>query len=167
MSMKKTVYTLETLLKRTIEEGDCLLWTGYHGNETPYVFHDGKLWPVRRLILALSGIEQKSTFAGCSCGNKSCVAPEHIVQRDKRNQAKVMAKQANTGATKILRIKKMTVTRREKHSKLDIETAREIRASSESAKEAASRVGISKAMVHRIRSGAAWRDGANPFAGLM
>src|SRR5687767_8625125 len=89
------VQTMESLLARTVEEGECLIWRGYVANKTPQVAHNGKMVTVRRLMLQLQGKDPKD-YCASSCGDPLCVAPHHIVSRSKSLHLKRMTKMSAT-----------------------------------------------------------------------
>jgi hypothetical protein len=161
----KTVQTMESLLNRTVEEGDCLLWTGYVGNMVPQVSHGGNVVAVRRLMLKLLGKELRpGDHASTKCRNPLCVHPDHISHRNKQQHAAAMSKSSNRND--FMRAAKVAASKR-KNSKLTMEQAREIRMSQESGPVLAARFGINKEWVNRIKRGDAWREyGGSPFAGL-
>jgi len=161
-----TVHTIESLMEKTIEEGDCRLWTGYIGNNTPQVSHEKKMVMVRRLILKLKGKRvARADHVGTTCGVCGCVEPSHIQQRTRREHSSLMGLSPNRN--RLARAAKMAKHARENRAKLSIEIAREIRASDESGPVWAARLGITRGLVSRIRRGQAWREfGGNPFAGL-
>jgi len=161
----KQVQTLESLLARTVEEGECLLWDGYIGNGVPQVSHGGKVVSVRRLILELSGKDVGPTdYASPKCRNAACVCQEHIVHRTNAQHASAMAKAPTRNHD--LRAAKLAAVARKGDTKINIEQAREIRCSDESGPILAERYGIGKGLIARIRRGEAWREFSNPFAGL-
>lgn len=169
MSKQKTIHTLETLLRRTTEEGDCMLWDGYLGNGTPMVYHDGKLIQVRKLVLILTNVPPRGQYTTCRCGDPLCVAPQHIVQRTTKEQHRLMGLRVSKSATNHARIAKITKARRSKLAKITQEQANEIRVSSESGPVLGARYGITKSQVRNIKIGRSWStalDFGNPFAGL-
>ena len=94
---QKTVHTVESLLARTEEEGECLLWTGWMaGKSAPYVYDGEKMVSVRKMICHLQGRELTGDYFGCSCGNDRCINPEHITQRSKTNHLRRMAKRGQS-----------------------------------------------------------------------
>jgi hypothetical protein len=161
-----TIHTLESIMARTVEEGECLLWTGYFANKVPMVSHAGKVVAVRRLILELSGKTINPTdFASCRCKNKSCVLPAHIELRTKSQHSAAMGNSPNRKEN--VRAAKLATTWRESgRTKITIEIARAIRCSSDSGPVESKRYGIDKAMISRIRRGEAWREFSTPFSGL-
>lgn len=157
------VQTMESLIARTDEEGDCLIWKGYIGNGVPQVSHHGKVIAVRRLMLELQGrVLRIGDHAASKCRNPSCVNPEHISHRNKFQHSAAMH---SAPRNEEVRAAKLAAFRR-KTAKLDMEKAREIRCSDESGPVLAARYGVDKALVSRIRRNEAWREFSNPFAGL-
>lgn len=169
MSKTKTVYTLQTLLDRTTEEGDCRLWTGYAQNGAPMVFHDGKLIQVRKLVLILTGVTLRGQYTACRCGDPLCVAPAHIVQRTVKEHHTLMGLRVSQSSSNPARVAKITKARRGKLAKITQEQANEIRCSDESGPVLGARYGITKSQVRNIKIGRSWNvslDFGNPFAGL-
>jgi hypothetical protein len=161
----KAVQTMETLLARTEEIGDCRQWLGYVGNKVPQVSHDGKVIAVRRLMLTLNGKELRTgDSAGVKCGHQWCVEPEHIAQRDKSQHARKMSKSPNRNEQK--RAANVAAFKRANGAKITMEQAREIRASDESGHVLAGIYGIDKARIARIRRNEAWKEFSSPFSGL-
>lgn len=161
------VHTVESLLARTVEEGDCLLWQGYVTSKTPQVDLNGKMVSVRKLLTQLQGKEVRSgTYFSNSCGNYLCVCPEHTVQRSRKQHSVAMGKAANSGANNVIRLSKITAKKRAT-GKLDMATARQIREQAGTYRDIARQYGVSHALVGFIKRGRYWKDQANPFAGLM
>lgn len=161
----KTVHTVKSLLARTIEEGDCLLWTGYHGNKVPTVSHDGKLYPVRRLLSILAGKPHKDgTWYAPRCGCQSCVNPEHISALTTKQHMMKMGKAAKGNPVRAAKVRAY----RQSISIIGTqERANEIRMSAENSRALAARFGVSKSTICNIRSGRAWKDISSPWAGLL
>jgi ribosome-binding protein aMBF1 (putative translation factor) len=163
---KHAVHTVDSLLARTEEYGECQVWTGYSTNKTPQVDHNGKMVPVRRLLCELDGVAITGQYFGVRCGTELCVCPEHIIQRSQKGHAKVMAKSAAT--RRAAKATDQYIARRNRpDTKLDVDKAREIRESLESGPVLAARFGVSRSLVNKIKRGEYWRDHSNPFAGLM
>lgn len=79
--------TLETLIARTQEEGQCMTWQGYFGNGVPMVSNPEErgMISVRRLILQLTGKNPPDGgFIAPRCGNRQCVNPQHLQHRTQR-----------------------------------------------------------------------------------
>ena len=168
MSKVPKIHTIESLLERTVEEGDCHLWTGYCANGVPQVHHQGKMVAVRRLLLTLAGKDgTAAAFVPCNCGNPRCVEPAHIVQHTAAHHMTRMALAAGTGSAKQIRIARLTQTRRAASAIGSIEVAREIAASTESGPVLAARHGVNRTTINNIKRGRTWATGTNPFATLM
>lgn len=160
----KQVQTIETMLARTTEEGECRLWNGYIGNGVPQVSHKGKVVAVRRLMLDLQGRELKpGEHAVPRCKNPECVHPDHILVRNASQHSKAMLA---VPRNEPLRAARCAEHKRKNGAKINMEIAREIRASDEAGHVLGARFGIDKSMVARIRNGDSWREFSSPFAGL-
>lgn len=158
-----TTHTIESLMARTEEYGDCRLWTGYLGNGVPMVFHDGVLMPVRRLIRTLEGKStNRAFFYSCTCGEGRCVEGTHILERTGNKHMRLMA--ANSDLSPLKRAKLIVVNRTLK-AKLSLDAARQIRASTERTAVLAERYGVSRYTICRVKRHEAWSE--NTFAGLM
>lgn len=165
---KPAVHTTESLKARCTEEGDCWLWDGYLGNGVPMVHHEGKMVAVRKLLTALAGKSiKRGAYFSPSCGNALCVCPDHIVRRSQNEHSGHMARMLAQSPANDLRILKLTQTRRSRYAKLTLDDARMARASTESSQKVAEKLGVTKALIARIRRGVQWKDHANPFGGLM
>lgn len=162
-----TQLTLEGLLARTVEVGDCREWQDYSGNGTPLV-HDGtKMQPVRRVINQLLG-KPVGKYLVPRCDNPACVAPEHIQSRTQAQHSQRMAAKVDMQAP--ARVLKLQKTARAHRGKITEEIASAIFYSTTPAKEEAARYNIAKSLVCRIRRGESWRElsaANNPWVGLM
>jgi hypothetical protein len=159
-----TKHTIESLMEKTVEVGDCREWQGYVGNSTPQVSHNGKMWAVRRLMYELGGDPIKQGwYAAPRCGNSLCVCQQHTVKRTEAAHRRISASKSSNSLSRVLKIASY---RREHHSKIDMEIAMEIRLSTESGPVLSERYGISNERVNQIKRGDAWKDYSSPFAGL-
>lgn len=165
MAKPITVHTVDSLLARTVEEGDCRLWQGFSTNDTPMVYDgaEGKMASVRKLIHKLDGGYVSAKYFCASCGNPLCVAPEHIIQRNEKTQCRQMAKQSIKHKAK--RSAAVLLWRRANPLKLDMDRARQIRADERPYQAIADDFGVSKSMVGKIKRGQYWRD--NPWSALF
>lgn len=164
----KTLHTVESLMRRTEEVGNCIEWQGYFQNKTPYVQHGDRFMSVRGLIMELLGNKyQGRMFYGVSCGNKACVNPEHIVARPLKAHASYMANQTDHNApTRIFKLQKAA----EKRRVLSEEQLMQVRTDSRTCAEIAASLGVSKSLISKIRRGRSNRmvnAQNNPFWGLM
>lgn len=165
----KTSHTVESLLSRTDEYGDCLIWTGYSGNNTPQVFHDGKMTSVRGLLWKLLGkkVPDGKLYYRAICKQDGCVNPEHTrCDTEEKHMQRLSQPEMRTAAGEAIRAAKISQHRR-KLSRIPEETIQEILISNESGPELERRLGISRSLVSQYRRG---RIGAtrasNPFQGL-
>lgn len=162
--MVRKVHTIDSLLARADEYGECHLWTGYLGNGVPMVYSRGKMVSVRRLMMVIQGHEDKDGFYGVKCDCPTCVNPDHIQYRSQTQHLRKMNSKEFTLERKL----RMTLSRRARPDMiLTLDKVREIRAAEGSTREIGERYGISKSAVSKIRRGAYWPDTASPFAGLI
>ena len=162
------VYTLETLLARADEVGECLEWNGgYTPNGHPCTKHEGKPWLVRRLVLVLSGTGLKpGHVVATHCNNLRCIHPGHLLQRSQQQHLVLMGKAGRQNEH--ARSAKIAATKRASgQAKLTEAQVREIRASTGTLRDLAARYGVNKSRINGIRLGRMWKDFSNPFAGLM
>lgn len=68
------------LLENVRIDGDCRIWAGSTtGSGDPEVMWNRKRYPSRRLLGQLLGMCRDPSYVSwTSCGNKRCMAPEHI-----------------------------------------------------------------------------------------
>lgn len=169
MSKKPTIHTIESLLARTIDVGECQEWQGYVcNNHNPKVFHEGRLHSVRRVLCMLAGQTiPKGFFVGHTCGNHKCVNPAHTAVRNMRQQAKVMSKQVDHAhPSRVLKLTEAAQVRR----KLTDEQLHEIIMGDMSRRVLAEKFSVHPSLISRIRSGKAHRMSAarnNPFFRLI
>lgn len=160
-----TQHTLETLLARTVEVGECNEWLGYIANDVPQVSHAGKMMTVRRLMFEIQGKDVDGYYIAPSCGNFRCVNPDHTIARTIKAHHKFMNKCGDpNGLIRIIKLQKAARGRR----KLTDEQVQQIRSDPRPSRAVAAEHGVSKGLVCLIRAGKAHRAvSANPFAGLM
>lgn len=160
--------TLDKIKARCVEEGDCLIWQGGVSKEGyPIMKHGGACLHVRRVAIALDGREPKRRQpVTCSCGDKRCIQPRHLKLS---TYSKIGKATAATGvyAAKARCAKVAHANRNRADTKLTMEIAREIRASTESSEALAARYGVYRSRINAVRRGDAWKEyAATPFAGL-
>lgn len=165
---KKTVHTLETLLAKTEDYGNCMEWTGYYQNRTPFASHNGVLTSVRKMIAEFNGMEvPEGHFVGTTCGNKRCVNPDHLAVRSMKDHATMMAfKVDHTSLLKLAKQQKAAQKRRV----LTDEQVMSVMMDPRESRVIADELGVSKSLVCRIRNGTSNRAVVavnNPFYGLM
>lgn len=143
---------------RTVEEGNCLLWTGAFCTRGPVATVAQVQYPLRKVVW-----EQKNgqpfpadKVATVTCGNPRCL--EHVVART--------WSQLNSRPTSISHRIKTALARR-KGSKLTDEAVNDIRYGSDKPPIAAARHGCSVAYVYMIRRDQCRKDYSSPFRGLF
>jgi len=161
---QQKIHTTTTLKERTIEDGDCWEWQGYCANGTPSVFHAGKMIAVRRLFTELLGGKLRDGYYVAKCGNGLCVNPDHTTYNDPKQHMKKGNRKALQSPTRRLKIQ---IYKRATNAKLTQEMADEIRSSEGPSRVIAQKYGVNRSVVCRIRTGKAWVNLQNPFAGLM
>lgn len=150
------------LQRYTVEEGDCLIWTGYTGAYgVPAINIGGHPRPVRRLLLALEGrgTDEPQQLAINSCRTPGCVRAEHV-RLIKRSAWSRLLAQEGTYSRPDANAMRTAAARARANLKLTPELAREIRQSDAPGAELAQRYGVHPSMIARIRRGEAWADAA-------
>jgi hypothetical protein len=152
----------DAIRKRTIEEGDCLIWQGWVSGGSPKMVRPGwrelglktKGVSVRREIAAAIKKQpiRKRMFPMTSCGDERCVNPAHVVQRNWSQLMKAAADKSDY----TIRARKVSQARR-RNSRLTPEAVADIKAAPTCA-EAAKKHGISKSHASGIRNGKSWTD---------
>lgn len=168
MARPTIVQTLDTILARTDEVGECLEWQGMMVNGTPLIRIARKMLTVRRVIREMLGQPAgQKNYLTTSCGNPKCVRPDHIVERTRVQHMRHIASMVDHNHP--LRVAKLQ--RFKAHTrKVSDEGLAIIRGDDRKAEDIAIELGISKSLVNKIRRGQAYRQvtaTANPFAGLM
>lgn len=71
------------LMKMIEKEHDCWIWTGYinKSSQVPMTSWNNRVWPVRRLLYKILNPSESGLpdFMYASCGDRTCVNPDHIV----------------------------------------------------------------------------------------
>lgn len=163
-----TFQTMESLIARTEEVGNCMEWQGYVGNGSPQVSHGGKIITVRKLMRELQGKPtSKGIFTGTTCGNPLCVNPSHMVDRDMRQHSRMMTSRIDYNSpVRTAKLQRSAAGRR----KITDEGIAAALTDPRSCKEVAEDHGVHKSLISRIRRGQAHRQvnaSTNPFSGLM
>ena len=165
---KKTIHTVESLLARTEEVGNCIEWQGYFENHSPYVQHGDRFMNVRALLMELLGNKYEGRmFYGNSCDNKACVNPEHIVARSMKDHAKHMVKKVEYKAP--IRIAKLQKSAQGRRVLTDDQVMQALM-DPRRCEDIATEFGVSKSLIARIKRGESNQMAIaknNPFWGLM
>lgn len=160
--------TVEFLHARCDEFGDCMLWKQYHdrGNPKQSVATDtGRTSvSVRRLAYELyHGVKLQPHQLVATCSNPLCIAKGCLRLTDKAEAAR--RGNAKAGVAR-RRSAASARTIRARMGKIDMETARAIRASDEPGIAWAKRLGVSRGLISNVRVGKSWKEAASPWAGL-
>lgn len=152
--------TLDSLLARTRQEEDCLIWSGHaNGGRFPQWRIGGELYLVRRLVWEeVHGPIRPGHQIGVQCGCDLCVAPDCLVSRTK-------SRAAPRGRMSVTHQRRIAASRR-RNSALTPEIVSEIRMSNDPANVLDERFGLKAGYASRIRQHRVWADYSNPFAGL-
>lgn len=141
-------------------------WTGNHQNAIHHatIERNKTRINVRKAVWAVyHGEIPADTVLTTKCDNGNCLNPELTAAV---HRGDVIRKMIEDGVIhNAAHLAARTKARRARGTKLNMEIAREIRASDLSAREFAEKLGVTHQMVSRIRQGKSYRD-VSPFAGL-
>jgi hypothetical protein len=164
MSRPARQWTLEALRTECCEEvGECWEWQrsmSGPGGHQPQINVNGKPQNAARLAYALSkGMQSIAELPATqtvwrSCSNWRCINPEHLRIGSRKQQQKALAKAGvykQDAAERLLK-------RGRNSTKLTLQDARRIRASTDPVKVTAAREGVSTSTVISIRTGKTWRE---------
>lgn len=103
---------LDIVKEKSVEVGDCLEWTGYlnprHGH--PQTSRAGRPIGVRRLVAIRLGMNVANRYVTNCCGNKLCVAEQHLRVVTREALSSKILKAANK--TTKMKLSKTAATRR-------------------------------------------------------
>lgn len=154
---------LDSVRERSIEEGDCWLWTGYCNNGTPATSSGSKGYTVVRLMAIRLGMNVTGKVAYMKCGNRMCVNPKHVAVTSRVD----MANRSLRASTKSLNWKIKQLRAVQSKSRLTRDDVRAIRATENvSQSELARRYGVSRRAIQRIVTGEGWKEPTSPM-GMM
>lgn len=158
----------EIIRANTVEDGDCLRWTGACCNGHPGMRgENGKTVLVRReLWQAKHGPIPAGKILRCTCGTPKCVQIEHCTLTTyKRLALQLGAIGVMSGPVRSAKI--AAAKRAGKQAKVTQEDVRAIRASDEPVAVLAGRYGVAEATISKYRLGQMRREfEANPWQGL-
>jgi hypothetical protein len=167
MGRPKVIHTLESVLARTVEVGDCLEWQGFmQDGRTPLIKVHNRLVTVRRFIRELQGTPAApGRFLSASCGNPRCVSPDHILERTSKQHARYIASCVDMRhPVRIVKLQRMNAHKRA----LTDEQVEVVRNDPRSATALAREFGCSKSVICNIRNGQTYRQiAANPWDQLL
>jgi len=167
MGRPKVTHSLESVLARTTEVGDCLEWQGFmQDGRTPLIKVNNRLVTVRRFIRELQGNPAApGRFLSASCGNPRCVNPDHILERTSRQHARYIASCVDMRhPVRIVKLQRMNAHKRA----LTEEQAQMVRVDPRSAAALGRLLGCSKSVICSIRNGQSYRQvAANPWDQLL
>lgn len=169
MGQQRIIYTLETLLARCDEVGECMEWTGYYNSTGhPFLRHDGAQWLARRLAYVLNGGHLPVGYVLANgCGNPRCILPAHSIKETKTTHLKNLSKTGRNSG--MVRLANLAATHRARHARpgMTMELARALRTEPGTITDKAKRHNLPLKMVSKIVRGDAWKEYSHPFAGLL
>lgn len=154
---------LQKIQSRCTECGECHLWTGAtNAKNHPKLAHRS----ARRVVWeeAKGAKLSASQLITVTCGSSLCLNIEHLKLTSK---SEVARKSNARQAVKLKRSAASARTNQAKFGKLDMDKARYIRASEKTGIVLAAEFNVSPDLISKVRNFRAWKEYANPFAGLM
>lgn len=151
---------------RIDEETGCWNWAGgmsrgKAGSMLPVCYWNGAIHSVPRLVMSATGRRlAKGEKAFRKCRNQACVCPSHVTGGSHKEVGRMLAA---TGGIRGMHRSIIATKSSRKRSKINMEIANEIRASTGTAPEIAKRFGVTPALVRHVRNGTTWR----PVHGLF
>lgn len=155
------------LLSRCIEEGDCLMWTGYVSKDNLPIFSENRVKKSARkkLFEAVNNVAlNHRQIVRTTCAEPMCMNPAHMKVMDVAAVRKQDGKRGRY-STPVMQINRTRTSRA--RSKLTMEDVREIRQSTLSLSNLAAQYGVDKSTIGNIKRGNTWADTANPFMGML
>lgn len=159
--------TVEELHASCVEEGECLIWTGKANNEGYPVFSaaKGECNLARRLAFTLyGGVLKPRMPVIATCGDRKCVAKEHLQQVTTSKVGKIAAAK---GAYSSLKRRAAIAKSKAGVCKITDAEVLEIRMSDEVGHVLAARYGVCKSLINKIKAGKSRVDYKNPYMSLM
>lgn len=166
--------TLERILSKCEEDGDCLIWQGkVHqrtGAPAGTEWINGKDYYVgvrRRAYEEYHGVTLGRNGEIATCGHPKCLAKKHLELITRSERVRRMHRTMDA-ATKLRRSQSLARAQQERMGKFTPEQVAAIRDSEDGPYVTAQRLGVSGVVASRIRRGVSYREYAgNPFAGLL
>jgi hypothetical protein len=153
-------YLLEKIRHRCIEEGDCLLWQGAVLSEgLPRLYSNGQSTSLRRLLwVEKHGEISSDVRIGAKCRVGLCVAPAHLIIRDRCDELK--------GTRRSQAFKAKIAAAKRSKSRFTPDFIEMVRTSPLNNCALGREIGLNHAIVAKIRNHQVWKDYSTPFAGL-
>lgn len=148
--------TLDDILARCVEDGDCWLWAaGCNDAGHPIARHAGASVLVRRRAFEVRHgrlPDGRTHGLRVTCGNARCVNPMHI---ESVTRSRLIREGKRKGREHYMTFVR---ARMRQGTKLDFARARLIRADPRSCLQVAAEYGVSRSLVTQIRRGEIWRE---------
>jgi hypothetical protein len=162
-----TRYDLGAIRAKCEIVGDCWHWQGGKSNRTPALRDGEKTVNVRRYIFTelLGRAAQPGRLISMSCGHLDCVAPDHLVQRTRKQMQAEAARRTQYGSS-IVRNTKIAMAKRARSPYTD-EFIEQVRAMEGSSREIARQLNLHSSTVNQWRKGIVRNPINNLWAGLM
>lgn len=160
-------YTMERLLAKCDEEGECLIWKGSRGNRGEPIlrYSKNKSCNLREVVAHLAGKPQaghKGVWTA-KCETPGCVAPAHLVCRTRGQH---MEKRYQALPEAVRRLQSIAKARSQAR-KVPIEDIPLIKASTEPTSVLMERYGCSKELINKYRREQHVTSTASPWTGLL
>lgn len=159
---------LALVMARTVEEGDCALWTGSCDAQVgyPQMRYEGQAIRVQNLLWRAAGKEHPpETRLVMKCENKRCILPGHTVAVD-RPVPYQMAAADGKFSTLVLRAKRAK-SMQDRQGVFSQEDVALIRGSDKTTPELMDELGASRETINAVKRGATYRTyNSSPFSGL-
>ena len=150
------------LAAKTMEDGDCLIWTGRTSKQVGGQPKHGSLIMRRAVWVVRHGPLESGDLITVTCANSRCLC--HLA---KTTKSEVSKKSQNRPQVRAIKRIKSAAWARANLAKLDMDKARSIRSSQEDDHTLAARYGVDHSLISAVRRNRAWVETmVSPFAGL-
>jgi hypothetical protein len=149
---------LDSIYAKCEDFGECRLWTGRSVAGSPKVWVPGGYRPGRRIVYEESRGRpiQNGLYPVMRCRNAMCLHEDHIAVLSKSAILKLAGSEGRFSSRHSAAV---TAGRRKAGTaKLDMNKAREVRASEEPVTVLAERFNVDRSMIYLIKQGKAWRE---------
>lgn len=157
---RKSNLTLAQIYERCTDDCGCMLWNGAHNHTgQPKIRNES----ARRVVWEMKyGPIPDGMLVSVDCNHVNCL--KHLILSTRAEVLRRANASADVRARKSLGNARSA---RKRLGKINMDIAREIRASAETGKNIAARLNVSPSLVSLVRRGKSWREAtASPFAGL-